>query len=390
MSEWRLVRLNFGRSPTHFGQVGIGLEETTERLQSDTLFSALISTYARVFNQPSETAAGKSKVEALLENFLDTQTPPPFRLGSTFVYRRQGDDFVDYLPKLAGEPPGYPGDDLSFTKAYKKLAYLPKSVWQRWYQGDGFTSQDAAELETLETKSSANGAALAQAETFSYSSAFTRYTLPKVAIDRTTRATNFYHTGLTQFAWEPGRESTDGWGDQNVKHLAGLYFLIMFPEASPALEAELRQTLAVLGETGVGGERSSGAGRFTVFAWETLPNDWNDMVTFDSGERHGLISLFWDEGINCSWLGEGDRYSIQDRGGWIASPSGRQLRRQMIRMFAEGSVFQAQPLGQLKDVTPQILDNRGEFIPHPGLRHSVYRSGVALSLSVKLKERELV
>ncbi len=66
MSEWRLVRLNFGRSPTHFGQVGIGLEETTERLQSDTLFSALISTYARdYFNQPGDAVGDKPEVEVL-------------------------------------------------------------------------------------------------------------------------------------------------------------------------------------------------------------------------------------------------------------------------------------------------------------------------------------
>ena len=392
MSEWRLVRLNFGRSPTHFGQVGIGLEETTERLQSDTLFSALISTYARLFNQPGDAVGDKPKVEVLLDKFLGPSTAPPFRLSSTFVYRRQGDGFIDYLPKLAGEPLGYPDDDLSFAKAYKKLTYLPKSVWQRWYQGSGFAVEDGEELKKRETKESkADGAALptalAQAETFSYGDAFTRYTLPKVAIDRTTRATNFYHTGLIQFAWQPGRGSTEDWGDPNVEPLAGLYFLLELPEAAPELEQELRQTLTVLGETGVGGERSSGAGRFTVCAWEELPADWAAIVNFEGGDHHGLISLFWNKSLDRTWLGESARYGVQDRGGWIASPSGRQLRRQMIRMFTEGSVFPKQPVGRLADVTPRIFDDgSGEFVPHPGLRHSVYRSGVALSLSVKLKE----
>ncbi|MFB8790763.1 MAG: hypothetical protein U7123_18385 [Potamolinea sp.] len=46
MSTWKLVRLNFGRSSAHFGEVGIGIEETSERVRSDTLFSAWISAYA--------------------------------------------------------------------------------------------------------------------------------------------------------------------------------------------------------------------------------------------------------------------------------------------------------------------------------------------------------
>lgn len=41
--HWQLVRLNFGRTPVHFGEKGIGLESTCERVSSDTLYSALFS-----------------------------------------------------------------------------------------------------------------------------------------------------------------------------------------------------------------------------------------------------------------------------------------------------------------------------------------------------------
>lgn len=51
MSNWKLIHLNFTKNLAHFGEVGIGLEETQERVKSDTLFSALITSYARLFGK---------------------------------------------------------------------------------------------------------------------------------------------------------------------------------------------------------------------------------------------------------------------------------------------------------------------------------------------------
>lgn len=366
MSEWRLVRLNFGQNPVHFGETGIGLEKTLERVRSDTLFSAWISAYARVF--------GKTQVEALLQQFIANPEKPPFRVSSTFVYRRNEDtdQLIDYLPKPVERPDGYPSEDLSFAKAYKKLHYLPLAVWQRWYQGSGFSEQDRLELEAYGKRREHPSTALANAGCFAYGEAFQSYELPKVAIDRTTRATNFYHTGLIQFAWKPDPTvSVDVWSQNGVQNLAGLYFLLEFPEANPNLEADLQQALTLLGEEGIGGERSSGAGRFSVLTWGNLSPEWQNLVNFDQGNRYGLISLLWDQNMTIE---AGDRYMIQERGGWIASPfSGRQLRRQMVRMLAEGSVFRKQPVGQLANVTP------------PGFtQHPIYRSGLAVSLPIKL------
>ncbi|MFN9517409.1 MAG: type III-A CRISPR-associated RAMP protein Csm4, partial [Pseudanabaena sp.] len=48
MSKWKLVKLDFKNNPAHFGELGIGMEETSERVRSDTLFSALVISYARI------------------------------------------------------------------------------------------------------------------------------------------------------------------------------------------------------------------------------------------------------------------------------------------------------------------------------------------------------
>jgi CRISPR-associated protein Csm4 len=369
MSNWKLVRLNFGRNPVHFGETGIGLENTSERVRSDTLFSAWMSAYARIF--------GSSGVENLLTQFTTNSGHPPFRVSSTFVYRcsKETNEVIYYLPNLLGRPPKYPkDDDLSFAKTYKKLSYLPLEVWRRWYQGDGFSDQDKTDLETY-TKSPEVKTDLSKTGCFAYAEAFKRHTIPKVAVDRTHHATNFYHTGLVQFAWEATDHHTNDWDNAGVTSLAGLYFLLEFPTGNSALEADLHQALALLGEEGIGGERSSGAGRFTVQEWGDLPADWQEVVNFEQGNHHSLVSLFWEDTITNDWLGDSARYAIQERGGWIASPfSGRQLRRKKVQMFTEGSVFAHRPQGQLADVTPQGFS-----------KHSIYRSGLALSLPVKLE-----
>jgi CRISPR-associated protein Csm4 len=341
MGEWRLINLNFGRSPAHFGERGIGIEETSERVRSDTLFSAWITAYAQLF--------GREEVAGLLKEF-GTEPEPPFRLSSTFIYQELGAKTVYYLPRPKAFPAKYPfGKDLDFAKDYKKLNYLPLETWRRWYQSEeGFSEED---LQNKEVKS--------------YGDTFKTARIPKVAIDRTTRATNFYHTGFVQF--------------QSETNPSGLYFLLYFPEANPTLEHDLRAAIGFLGEEGIGGERSSGAGRFEV-VWENLSDEWQQVVKFSGAEQHSLISMFWDSSLDTKLL-EKASYELLERGGWITSPSsGRQSRRKSVQMFAEGSVFSGIPQGQLADVTPDGFDN-----PRQG-GHKIYRSGIALSLPVKIHD----
>ncbi len=72
----------------------------------------------------------------------------------------------------------------------------------------------------------------------------------------TSPSSSLYHTGLVQFQWE--------------KSVSGLYFLLQFPQADKELENKRHAALYLLGEDGLGGERSSGAGRFEA-EWLELP-----------------------------------------------------------------------------------------------------------------------
>jgi CRISPR-associated protein Csm4 len=340
MSTWKLVKLQFGQSLAHFGQQGIGMEEANERLHSDTLFSAWISSYARLF--------GKTAVETLLTRFHDL-AQVPFRLSSTFIYRTKSDgQDTYYLPRPLQFPKHYPaGNDLAFAKDYKALRYLPLELWQQWYQGDGFRATDLAQLKV---------------EARAYKESYKIHKIPKVAIDRETRATNLYHIGAIQYRNDADSQS-------------GLYFLVEFPQVDPAFEDQFMAVLNFLGEEGIGGERASGAGQFKPVIVSHLSETWQQVIAFSdtsSKLNYNLMSLFWEYPLQTSL--DQAKYEIQERGGWITSSSsdGRQLRRQMVRMFMEGSVFPFRPQGQLADVTPvkRFQD------------HKIYRSGISLSLPI--------
>ncbi|RAM52119.1 MAG: type III-A CRISPR-associated RAMP protein Csm4 [Hapalosiphonaceae cyanobacterium JJU2] len=359
MSHWKLVRLNFGQNTVHFGELGIGIEETNERVRSDTLFSALITAYARLF--------GSDAVSNLLQQFLEQPDKPPFRLSSTFLYQQVGDKTVDYLPKPLRKPSNYPNDDSGIFKTYKKLSYLPVEVWNRWYQEDGFTSSGTnSDHDQLiqETTSKSNGN-LRKSCLFSYGKGFEKVLVPKIGVDRITRATNLYHTGFVQFNSETKKQS-------------GLYFIIQFPKINDTLENQLKVALNWLKEEGLGGERSSGSGQFKFkwFEFNQLSKIWQKILTYPQQNHCSLISLLWEYPISESLL-EDSSYELQKRGGWIYSTSGHQLLRKSIQMFTEGSVFKSQPSGKLADVTPDRFKQYRNW-------HPIYRSGISLSLPIKL------
>ncbi|MEL7244355.1 MAG: type III-A CRISPR-associated RAMP protein Csm4, partial [Cyanobacteria bacterium J06573_2] len=324
MSEWKLVRLNFGQNKVHFGRLGIGIEETNERLYSDSLFSALITAYARLF--PA------SAVTNLLEKF-QTANNPPFRISSTFVYQKLEDTIIDYLPKPLRFPCNYPDEDLQFAKTYKKLKYLPADIWHIWYQKNGFISSEnnSDSSELIQQSKNKSSGKLRRAGTFSYGSSFEKMLRPKISVDRITAATNLYHTGFVQFKNQETQKS-------------GLYFLIQFPQPNEKLESDLKAALHLLAETGLGGERSSGAGQFNFewFNFSQLNKTWQNILKSPKLTHHTLISLFWDSSITEEFL-QNAAYEIQECGGWIAQSN---IRRQKLRMFAEGSVFSEQPQGK--------------------------------------------
>ena len=147
----------------------------------------------------------------------------------------------------------------------------------------------------------------------------------------------------------------------------GLWFAVQWRE--PAWRDLLEKALSCLGETGIGGERSTGRGQFRWERWEGAEM----AAPASSATRAVTLSLYRPtaEEVKAGLL-DCASYRFRVRRGWLGSPEGQGWRTKAVRMLAEGSVIEnTGDAGDLVDVTPE------GFTPH-----RVYRYGLAFPIAV--------
>jgi CRISPR type III-A-associated RAMP protein Csm4 len=151
---------------------------------------------------------------------------------------------------------------------------------------------------------------------------------------------------------------------------AGLWCLALFRDeqarsewADPVVSA-----FRLLGDSGIGGERSAGWGRFTVTA---EPPAFPDLSPGANGgpQAWWTLSLFSpSDGDGVDW--ERGSYGLIERNGRVDGSGNLKLASRMVE---EGSVLVASsmPAGAARDVAPE------------GSHHPVYRAGFAVALPVR-------
>ncbi len=343
----------------HFGRQGLDLEESQESFSSDSLFAALVSVYSELYDN----------VREFLEPFEQGQ--PPFLISSTFPY--VGDLPLFPMPMLRLNIKTETGQ----RKRVKKIRYIsPRIFWdvlnaenltnQFGHDGPEYALQDGAvwlseeELGLLPAymKNKAK-------QVYRESKIWANGTVPRVALDRMTNASQVYQVGRTVFADE-----------------CGLWVLAYV--SNDEMAAFLNVLLSELGTRGIGGERSSGYGAFDVqeFSPDVLPN----LLNLQADTEYGLtLSRYYPrfEEIEAGVLyGEHTAYTLVNVGGWMYSYGVASQRRRRVRMIEVGSVLNGSKthiLGQLVDVRP-MYENNERLIE--GIEHPVYRSGLALTVGV--------
>lgn len=333
------------RAPFHFGERGIGQEETGEFPHSDTLFAALISVW-RLMYDPDEFGS-------LVKGCTEFEGLPPFRISSGFPYI--GD--VCFLPRPAIPLVGSDGD----RKQGKKVSHVS------WRRADDLANSDVpANVHPEDTLSSGGlwihpqekasirealglsaDADITQARPWSSAD---RESMARVTVDRLNDASSLYYQGMVRFA--------DGCG-----------FYILAECLDDRYREPLEDGLRVLGEQGLGGRRSVGLGQFT------LTVDSKEALGAMEGERntYWLLSLYHptEREAQLGLLGDA-RYKLITRRGWIYSPDGTGQRRRAIRMLREGSLLPRGAAGDVVDVRPRA-----------GFPHPIWRSGIALTIPTR-------
>ncbi len=294
------------RAPLHVGSSTLGEEDTRDYVPSDTLFSALCHAYLEL--------RGRETLEVLLARFSGD---PPFLVSSAFPF------FEDTLylpsPRIALDPSAA-DEERGAKKRLKEVPWLSLEDFSRAMRGEG-------QRGTRETHGLPS-----------------RELLPRVALDRESQGSSLYYVRRAVFP-EGG----------------GLWTLLDVRD--PALEEDLLSALRLLGEMGIGGERSVGCGRFEAGVDE-LPETLSRHLV-GVAPYVALSRVSPEPGAS----GEAQRYALTESKGWMLSPTGAQLKRKSVWFFAEGSSFGGRVRGRLVDVTPAY---------DPG--HRVYRYGCGIYL----------
>lgn len=304
MPEFSLFLLK-PNAPFHIGERGVGLEESSTMAHSDTLFGAICWAWRLLH--------GKDDLEDLLEQYQ--QGKPPFLISSTFPFIGEH----RLLPKpLDGL--GQAGTE----KNVRKASFISSTIFQSLANGEKLQNFEILRgnpgnmIVTLEEASSIRGL-------IGSNFPWTVGEAPRVTLDRNSRQSEIYYAGDLRFM--------EG---------CGLYMLVDFLDKS--YRAKLEGALRLLGDEGLGGERSSGRGFFTL--------DKGSMTLgSNEGDNAVLLSLYRplkEETPNLSH----SSYNLVARRGWVAGKSDK--RKKSLRMLAEGSVIPYMPekvIGSIENVS---------------------------------------
>jgi CRISPR-associated protein Csm4 len=366
MTALTAYRLKF-HSGLHVGDRGMTLEESSVVVSSGTLFSALVAVARRMGQDPAD----------IVDPFLAGE--PPFLLTSAFPVAGE----VRFFPLPIPLTRWFPPDVLRARhKDLKRIQFISEEVLRLllantpmtpWLfpkdenhqptkgvalQGRRFwlTREEVPKLPpSLQVRRDRLHALRSH-------QVYAQDQVPRVTIDRIASTSNIFHAGRVRF---------------NKK--CGLWFGIAWrtPQRTvgdqPLTFAELlRQALTLLGEDGLGGERSVGYGSFD---WEedgdiVLPEGQPDTPLLLLSRYHPQ-----EAELPATLMGDQTAYALIPKGGWLQTWDDKAQRRRRLWLLAEGSVIQPSTAGPWGDLT--------DVRPNTGFPHPVWRYGLALGAALK-------
>lgn len=331
--ELQLYKLHF-TTPVHFGDNREDYGISLQTLQSDTLYSALMSCLAKIgYAIPDDGDLG----------FATSSLFP-------FYQKCREANAVFFLPKpLKQSLPKL--KDVKDAKKVKKVAWLDFDYFEKVAQGNSLFKNgvDIGNVKGpfLTTKTIESCFISAQVS-------------PRVTVSRT------------------GQEDAMPFYMDRVyfKDFSGLYFIAKY-KGNGEMEV-LEKALNVLKDEGLGTDRNVGNG---FFEWT---KETKDLILPES-EYSMSLSAFIPESKNQLETMLGDKnvaYDFSRRGGWITTPPNNSLRKNYIYAFLPGSVFKKKSNeieidGSINELTPELPKTMN-------IDHRIWRSGKALFIPIRL------
>ncbi len=322
------------KGPVHFGSHGIGLEEANIGLGSDSLLSALVNSLA-LLGMADEAIAALQQKE------------PAFVLSSLFPYGRDDKGKVAHLLPRPLRMPVFL--DTSLAKDIKKRRWLTPEEIPVWLEKSPIDKEKAAKLARPDPVFCASDD---HDDTGNW---WVEELRPRVALDRSSANSAIWWCSAINFA--PG---------------CGLYGLLRIND--PTWQRPLAEAFALLGDMGLGGERTYGMGEFEIGKMVAM-DDVPGFKLLDQMPVNLLLSRYFPAAEELSELGsmlEAWDF-VESRGHVVSGRSATSIKRKSLHLMVEGSLSRRALRGAMVDVTPGKASELG-------LSHRIYRCGLGFWL----------
>jgi CRISPR-associated protein Csm4 len=343
------------------------MEEASVVLHADTLFSALALALA-------ELGYDLNGLFARFPRYEGRQLQPgepPFWLSSAFPFSGG----VYFYPRPLLRPPGLDEEGSPrLGKSLKRVQFISQAVFQTLIAGrplaGEWLEQDPRQpdRQRLRPELLAQGGRilLDPGESGQLAAAIEAYTgkrqiwtegpRPAVTVDRASSRSQVFATGQVRFA-----------------PASGLFFLARYADLS--WRAPVEQALRMLGDAGLGGERSRGHGQFDLEIDQAFT-----LAEPQAPDAYTTLAPLWlsDQDAQAGLLASAS-YGLLGRRGWVGAPGHLSLTKRSLFLLAEGSVFRQLPAGALVDVRPL-----GQADKPPLVQHPVWQYGLGFPVGCRL------
>jgi len=351
----------------HIGEpVGIERQGGLEYIPSDTLFAALVATWA----QTGELTRWLPRLGA---------SPPPLFLTSAFPCLYAGGvvnprAVLRFFPRPMVKINASETAKETAGKDLKKVAWVSERLFERLVRGD------AVDNPLLDARCFGPGGVWVTPEDLTQRHKGTKETnvdlrldaegrlkplwkqwdTPRVTLDRVTGASMLYHIGRVTLA-------------ENV----GFWLAL---RGDTELVAAAQRALALLADSGLGGLRSTGHG---AFHWSANDADMPDVGKSDYAITLSRYAPRDKDEIRQTLQQPHAAYNLVSVGGWCVDAAQHAWRRKTTRLVGEGGVVGNCAVGKLVDVTPEKPSGwQDAATPWPFDEQKVYRYGYAFTVGI--------
>jgi len=334
--------------PGSLFRIGDGsLDDVSSIIHSDTLFSAITNIYELAYNE------GEKFIQFVDEGKINFSSAFPILTDPLLK------EFIYFLPKTCIQLK-VKGLESKKEKKIKFVSFnVFKLIIEKLNKMTLEVELDASSLEIIDDKYCTLKDEINITSIPKERRAFIKEIIsPKTAVHKETQEDSFYFQ--TDLQLVPISEIEKG-----AKYLPHFYF---FFEHS-LNQDELKQfisCLRILADEGIGGDRSSGKGKFEDVILGEI-----DINTQISNELFINLSVF--NPIDQSEFDSCLFYDIQKRGGGdLGSEGNEDNHRKQVRMITEGSILRGKVTGRIIDVSPFV-----NFY-----KYKIYRNGKSFLLRI--------